>query len=217
MIKGILFDMDGVLFDTERITTKAWLKLAAEWDLDLPVSFINSYKGQNLRVSRQLYLDRFGEDFPYDRFRARKTEYVQADIAENGLPVKPGVYELLQYAKEHQIQLAVATSTNQETAEKYLKQAGIYDYFCAIVYGDTVAASKPEPDIYLEAVRRIGVEARECFVIEDSPAGIMAGHNAGAKVIHVPDQIQVKEEILQKAYKVCKDLTEVIDILSGNE
>lgn len=212
-VKGILFDMDGVLFDTERLTTEAWVKAAAEWKLDLPVSFINSYKGQNLRVRTQLYLERFGMDFPYEKFREKKTEYMEADIAKNGLPVKPGVYELLKYAKEHQIQLAVATSTSRKTAERYLKQTGIYEYFQAVVYGDTVEASKPEPDIYLEAARRVGVDSKDCLVIEDSPAGILAGYYAGAKVIHIPDQVQVTDDVLNRTYKVCENLTEVIDLL----
>ncbi|MDD3361468.1 MAG: HAD family phosphatase [Hespellia sp.] len=212
-VKGILFDMDGVLFDTERLTTEAWVKAAAEWELDLPVSFINSYKGQNLRVRTQLYLERFGMDFPYKKFREKKTEYMEADIAKNGLPVKPGVYELLKYAKEHRIQLAVATSTSRKTAERYLKQTGIYEYFQAVVYGDTVEASKPEPDIYLEAARRVGVDSKDCLVIEDSPAGILAGYHVGAKVIHIPDQVQVTDDVLNRTYKVCENLTEVIDLL----
>ncbi|MDD3361484.1 MAG: HAD family phosphatase [Hespellia sp.] len=212
-IQGILFDMDGVLLDTERLSTIAWQKTAKRWQIDLPVSFINSYKGKNLVESRKLYLQRFGTDFPYDEFRAEKTEYMQEDIRVNGLPVKKGVYDLLKYAKEHQIKLAVATSTSRSTAEAYLRQVGIYEDFQAIVYGDSVAASKPEPDIYLEAAKQIGVKPEECFVIEDSTAGVMAGYHAGAQVIHIPDQITVPEEVLQKTYRIVEDMTKVIDLL----
>lgn len=213
MIKGILFDMDGVLFDTERLSTAAWLRAAEKWKLDLPVSFINSYKGKTLTESKKLYLERFGDDFPYDEFRAEKTAYMEEDMRKNGLPVKKGVYELLAYAKEHQIKMAVATSTDRVRAEIYLKDKGIYEDFDALVYGDTLKVSKPEPDIYLEAARRIGVDASECFVIEDSTVGIQAGCAAGAKVIHVPDQIQVPDDTLKLAYKICVDLTEIIPLL----
>lgn len=216
MIKGILFDMDGVLFDTERISTESWLKTAEAMNIDLPISFINSYKGLTIKESRKLYAQRFGSDFDYDEVRAYKNAIVQEEIEKNGLPMKKGLLELLEYAKKNEIRMAVATSTGKVKAESYLQQSQIYDYFQAAVYGDTLEVSKPEPDIYLEAARRIGLRAEDCFVIEDSPMGIQSGYRAGARVIHIPDQIKVLQDVLDKTYAVCADLSEVIDLIKNS-
>ena len=213
MINGIIFDMDGLMFDTERLSTTGWLQTAEKLNIDLTIDFINSYKGTSAFYSKQLFKNRFGDDFDYEYARGIRTEYMDLVINESGVPIKKGLKELLSYLKENHILAAVATSTNQLLGEKYLKMAGVYEYFTAVIYGDTVLKSKPEPEIFLKASQAIGVAPEECFVLEDSPAGIRAGYAAGIKVIHIPDQIVIKEDIKSKVFKICKDLNEVIQCI----
>ena len=217
IIKGILFDMDGVLLDTERLSTKAWLEVANKWGIDLSETFINSFKGMTVDGSKHIFLKRFGCDFPYHFFRAERNKYVQQFIKEEGVPVKKGVYEILDYAKARNIKTAIATSTKRSIAEEYLKSTDILDRVDHIVCGDEIIKSKPEPDIYLEAAYKIKIDIRDCLVIEDSNAGIVAGFTSGAKVIFVPDVIKLLPQNRTKVFQTAKDLnfvTNIIDNLS---
>jgi len=213
MINGIIFDMDGLMFDTERLSTIGWTQVAKKLNIDLTIEFINSFKGTSAIYSKQLFKDRFGKAFDYEYARGIRTDYMNSVIEESGVPIKKGLVELLNYLKASHILAAVATSTNHILGEKYLKSAGVYDYFEAVIYGDTVLKGKPEPDIFLKAAQTIGRNPKECFVLEDSPAGISAGFAAGAKVIHIPDQIVIKEDIKKKVFRICSDLSEVIKLI----
>ena len=213
MIKGVLFDMDGLMFDPERLSTHGWKDTAKKLNIDLPSEFINSYKGTSAVYSKKLFKNRFGQDFDYEYARGIRTDYMNSVIEVSGVPVKKGLIELLDYLKVNHILAAVATSTSQLMGEKYLKMAGVYDYFAAVIYGDTVLNGKPEPDIYLKAAQVIGINPKDCFVLEDSPAGISAGFSAGAKVIHIPDQIVIEEDIKLKVFRIVSDLSEVIKLL----
>ena len=210
MINGVIFDMDGLMFGTEHLSTKGWQQTAEKLNIDLTIEFINSFKGTSAVYSKQLFKNRFGNDFNYEDARAIRTEYMDSVIEESGVPIKKGLIDLLDYLKTNHILAAVATSTNHVMGEKYLKMAGVHDYFAAVIYGDTVLKGKPEPDIFLKAIQTIGKKPEDCFVLEDSPAGIRAGFAAGAKVIHIPDQIVIKDDIKNKVYKFCSDLNEVI-------
>jgi len=213
MVDGVLFDMDGLMFDTERLSTHAWKETAKKLNIDLPIEFINSYKGTSVVYSKQLFKDRFGQDFDYEYARGIRTEYMDSVIEVSGVPIKKGLIDLLDYLKANHIVAAVATSTSQLMGEELLKMAGVFDYFAAVIYGDAVLKGKPEPDIYLKAAQIIGKNPKDCFVLEDSPAGIAAGFAAGAKVIHIPDQIVIKDEIKKKVFRICNDLSEVINLI----
>jgi len=210
MINGIIFDMDGLMFDTEQLSTYGWIHTAVKLDIDLTIDFINSFKGTSAVHSKQLFEKKFGKDFDYEYARGIRTDYMNSVIEESGVPIKKGLMELLHYLKSNHIVAAVATSTNHVLGEKYLKMAGVYDYFATVIYGDTVLKGKPEPDIFLKAVQAIGKDPSNCFVLEDSPAGICGGFAAGIKVIHIPDQIVIDNDIKKKVYRICSDLNEVI-------
>lgn len=213
MINGIVFDMDGIMFDTERLSTDGWLDTAKKLNIDLPIEFIDSFKGTAASFSEKLFKQRFGKDFDYEYARKLRTEYMESVIEESGVPVKAGLMELLDYLKPRQIPAAIATSTRRELAEKYLTMTGIYDYFDAIIYGDTVENSKPAPDIFLKAIQMLGKKAEECIVLEDSPNGIQAGYSAGIRVVHIPDQIMITDEMKKNVYKICNNLNEVIQVI----
>jgi len=210
MINGVIFDMDGLMFDTERLSTNGWKQTAKKLNIDLTIEFINSFKGTSVVYSKQLFENKFGNDFNYESAREIRTDYMNSVIKESGVPIKKGLIDLLNYLKTNYISAAVATSTNHVLGEKYLKMAGVYDCFEAIIYGDTVLKGKPEPDIFLKAAQAIGKNPKDCFVLEDSPAGICAGYAAGAKVIHIPDQIVIEDDIKRKVFRFCSNLNEVI-------
>lgn len=210
MVRGVIFDMDGLMFDTERLSTLLWGQTGKEIGIEIPESFVDSFRGRNPEAIRRAFLDRYGAGFDYEGSRERKDGLVDEHIEKNGVPVKKGLPELLDYLKEHQIHMAVATSTQQELAEKMLKLAGIYPYFSAVVYGDMVEKSKPAPDIFQKAAEQIGVESKDCLVLEDSSAGVMAGKAAGGYVIHIPDVLQVPEEVKDGITAEYESLDQVI-------
>jgi HAD superfamily hydrolase (TIGR01509 family) len=208
MIRGVIFDMDGLMFDTERLSTEGWLKAAEELHYPLTVPFIKSFKGTSTGTSRRMFLEAFGDAVDYDAARTIRTNYVNGWMKEHGVPIKKGLITLLEYLQAHQIPAAVATSTRKELAQMHLEDAGVCSYFQAFVYGSEVPNGKPNPDIFLIAANKIGVAPSDCLVLEDSPAGITAGKAAGASVIAIPDQIELSEELL-KGVTVLPDLEKV--------
>lgn len=212
MAAGILFDMDGVLFDTERLAQKGW-QLAAE-QLGIPVSedFLSHLRGTNVADSRALYKSWFGRD-DYDEARAIRVAYADQVIAREGVPVKPGVHALLEELRRRDIPAALASGTARDRAMGYLRSAGIDKYFASAVCGDEVLHAKPEPDIFLRAARSLGLDPRRCMVIEDSPNGIRAGHAAGCFTVMVPDLNPPTPELAQ-LYDACvPSLLDVIPLL----
>lgn len=190
--------MDGLMFDTERLSTKAWLNCGKILGIDLSIDFINSFKGRTPADSKKLFKARFGNDFDYDKARNIRTQYMIDYINENGVPVKKGLLELLNFLKESNIPCAVATSTNRELAVWYFEKAGVSKYLSACVFGDMVNKGKPEPDIFIKASEKIGVAYKDCVVFEDSPSGIKAGFSAGMRVIAVADMIPLSKEDLAR-------------------
>ena len=145
----------------------------------------------------------------------RNKLYIQK-LEREGVPIKEGLLPLLEYLKAEKIPMAVATSTSEVRARRILKLAGVYNYFTGFVYGDTLAASKPEPDIFLEAARRIDQSPEECLVLEDSTAGVMAGKAAGGYIIHIPDMIEVPEEVKEGITAEFTNLNQVIEWVREN-
>ncbi len=216
MINGVIFDMDGLMFDTERLSTEGWLKCSETLGINLDYDFINSFKGTSREYSRNLFKERFGDNFDYENARKIRTKYINDFIKQNGIPVKRGLYKLLEFLRENKIYCAVATSTKKELAEKYFEMTDVKKYFSAFVYGDMVEKSKPAPDIFLKAADMLGVNICDCLVLEDSPAGINAGYNAGADVIAVPDMIPLDYEVLNKVKFCVGSLEIVINIIKNS-
>ena len=205
----IIFDMDGVIFDTERLCMDSWQAVATEHGMgDISATFRKCI-GTNDVKTREIVLQDMGQDFPYDIFRKEASIKIHQDMQEYGMRLLPGVKELLQYLKENHYKIGLASSTRQQVVEMELKMAEIYDYFQVIVCGDMVRRSKPEPDIYLCACEKIGTKPKEAYAIEDSYHGIRAADAAGMKPIMVPDLTAPDAEMWRLSTHIFSSLFEV--------
>ncbi len=213
MVKGVIFDMDGLMFDTERVSGIVWRKTAETLGFSITEEFISSFRGRNYPGIKERFKKQYGQDFDYDGARAIKQQFFHAYIDQNGVPVKKGLNELLSYLAKENIPAAVATSTGRPFAEKMLRKAGVYDCFKGFVYGDEVEHSKPSPVIFLKAAKKIGVDPADCLILEDSEPGVLAAKAAGGSVIHVPDLVQVSEEAKSGITAQMETLSDVRDWL----
>lgn len=213
MIKGIIFDMDGVLIDTEVQSSLGWLWAAGQKDISMPIGLIDSFKGAPAAVSEKMFSEYYDGKYDYWEMRKLRVEHIYKIRETESVPAKKGVIELLEYIQNEKLSCAVATSTKKESAEKSLHRIGAWEYLSAVVYGDQVEHGKPEPDIFLKAAEKIGCRPEECVVIEDSVNGIRAGHAAGMHVIHVPDTVKIPEEVRKLTDVVCENLLYVKEVL----
>ena len=207
---AVIFDMDGVLFDTERLYMEGWTQVAKKRGIAGMEEVARGCIGLNRNDSRAHVRAHYGEDFDYDDFRAAVTSWVKTHIKIYGLPVKPGVERLLGYLKQRGIPVGLASSTSYQSVLEHLKSAGIVDYFQVIVTGDMIEHSKPQPDIYLLACRKLGVEPAGTYAIEDSTNGLLSAYRAGLKAILVPDLIEPTPEMRRQSHQIFYDLTEVM-------
>lgn len=207
--KAVIFDMDGVIFDSERLSLQEWLTLGEKYEIPDIASVYPKCIGVNAVFSKKIFTEHYGEDFPYDRYRQEVSESFHGKYDNGRLPMKPGIQELLQFLKENGLHVGLASSTKQEIVKQELKDAGILHYFETVIGGDMVTKSKPEPDIFLKAAETLGVRPEECVVIEDSYNGIRAASKAGMFPIMVPDMIAPDEEMKQLAKVIFKNLIEV--------
>lgn len=210
-MKAIVFDMDGVLFDTEVLCMKSWVAAAEANGLPDMEKIFPKCIGCNANDSKRFVLEAYGEDFDYAGFREQASQWFWEYIRENGLPVKTGVKELLEWLKSEGWIIGLASSTKRSTVSHHLEQAGIREYFSAVVTGDMVEHSKPLPDIYVLACRELGAEPAETYAVEDSPNGIRSAHAAGMLPLMVPDMVAPDEEMRTLSTAVFQDLTEVLD------
>ena len=215
-IRGVLFDMDGVVIDSERLYTRFWMAAAA--DLGFPMELSQALQLRSLgRTPGQAKLESFfGPTVSYDRIRARRIELMDAYIAEHGVDEKPGIRELLRFLKERGIPCAITSSSAIPVIEQHLGKLGLLEYFTALRSGKDVPKGKPAPDIYLEGARAIGVAPEQCLAIEDSPAGLEAGWRAGCMGVFVPDQGQPDAVTLARCFAKAASLVDVMELI-GNE
>lgn len=212
-IKAVIFDMDGVIFDSERAVYNCWLELADKYDFkDLEMIYRRCI-GVNSAMTRKIFLDYYGEDFPFDEYCAEASKNYHARYDNGRLPMKPGIRELLIGLRENKYRIAIASSTRSAVVEKQIEDAGLREYFDVIAGGDMVEKSKPEPDIFMRAAELLDVKAENVYVIEDSYNGIRAAFAGGMIPIMVPDMIEPDHEMKEKARYIFKDLYEVKELL----
>lgn len=205
-IKALVFDMDGLIFDSEKIVQRAWNIAGQELGLGKIGEHIYHTIGMNAMRRKQYFLENVSLDFPFDAFTARTREVFREIADREGIAMKPGAKELIESAKKKGYRLAVATSSSRVHASKLLKEAGIYDYFDGIVFGDMVSHSKPDPEIYRKACEEIRVSPEESIAFEDAPSGVRSASAAGLRVVIVPDLVQPSEEIRELAWKQLESL-----------
>ena len=212
-IDAVIFDMDGVIFDSERITRIMWKKAGEEFNVKDVDSTVAEVTGRSFSDTCSYLKEKYGENFPAVEFRTRCSELFHSYADKNGLPFMSEAKETLDYLKQKGYTLALASSTRQAVVERELKQASIYDYFKTITCGDMVAHSKPDPEIYIKAAESLGADCHRCIAIEDSPNGIISSYRAGMMSVMVVDQIKPTEELKKILYKLCYSLREVRSFL----
>lgn len=215
MVSGIIFDMDGVLVDSERQSNEGWLWAAEQLGVDMPMWLIDSFKGAPAELCCKFFDDYYKGAIDYWEAKELRTQHVYKIRETEGIPVKKGVKDIFEYIRNNGLKCAVATSTRRESAEKTLHKIGVWDYLDAVVYGDEVEHGKPEPDIFLRAAKAIGISPSEAVVVEDSINGIKAGYAAGMRVVHIPDTIAIDDDIRKLTYMVCADLNGLIDVVES--
>jgi len=210
MIRAVLMDMDGVMFDTERLSTVAWTKTSQKYGCPLTREQILNFRGSNMWDNEKKFLELYpGKSETYWTMRKERYEMFFAYIDEHGVPIKPGLYELLNTLKEYNLPVCVATGTARETAEMYWEKTGVKPFFSATICGGEVERSKPDPQVFLLAAEKVGVPPEECMVIEDSPNGLHAARAAGCYTVMVPDESQPDDELLKICDEVLPDLNAV--------
>lgn len=209
----VIFDMDGLMFDTERIYYKAWEEVIAsyghEFSWDIYIQLVARNSSTIGRILRGIY----GEDFPYEEASQKKRNRADALLKEEGMTKKKGLMALLDFLEEEGIPKAVATSSTREKALAYLTLGGVKERFDYIVCGSDVVESKPNPEIFQVAAKALGKAPHTCMVLEDSRMGIKAAKAAGMYGIFIPDLVAVDEEIIKEASCVKADLYEVIEVI----
>lgn len=217
MIQGVIFDMDGLMFDTERLSMDAWREESKKMGYIFTPEVGKAVRGRNDADIREIMKEFYGPELDYTALRDGVRGRMDAQMLEEGVPVKPGLYELLGWLKEQGIPRALASSSRLKTVEMRCRIAGIWEDFDRVVCGDMVEHSKPQPDIFLRAAREIGVDPAHSIVLEDSFNGVRAGAAGGFITVMVPDLDEPTPEIEALYSAKAKSLTEVLERLKQGE
>lgn len=208
-IKAVIFDMDGLLIDSESVARVAWGKAANEFGYQLSDELFSTMLGITLPDLRKLLTTRFGTDFPFDLVRERRLVLGDEHIEKFGLQLKPGALACVEYLRAKNIAFGLATSTFREQAEKKLALAHFPYSFDAMVCGDEITQGKPAPEIFLTVAKKLAIEPGQCLVLEDSLAGIRAGRAAKMHTILIPDFKTASGELEELADEILNSLQEV--------
>ena len=211
-MKGVIFDMDGVILDSETISDRTWKMAADECGIEINMELINACRGTNKNDTLAIFRKFYGENFDGEGFLSRTSELFHQIEESEGIPLMHYAKEILEYLKPRYT-LALASSTRGPTVERQLRTAGVIDFFETRTTGDMVEHSKPNPEIYLMACKSVGLEPAECYAIEDSLNGIKSAYAAGLKPVMVIDKIQPTDEIRKMCVAIFDSLEGLKDLL----
>lgn len=214
---AVVFDMDGVIFDSERAVMACWLEIADKYGIENIEKPYFACTGTTMQRTREIMLETYGEDFPYDTYAKEASLRYHEKYDGGRLPMKPGVVELLRYLKGAGKKIALASSTRRQTVMNQLRDAKILDYFDAVICGDMVTRSKPAPDIFLKDCEELSVAPERAYAVEDSYNGIRSASAGGLRPIMVPDLLPANEEMEKLAEVILPSLLSVRDYLRKNK
>ncbi len=213
MVKAVIFDMDGLILDTEKHLVKYWCQAANEAGFPMQREHALNIRSLARKFAIPYLQGEFGEEFDYVKIRSRRMELMTEALEKEGLELKKGIRELLSYLKASHIPAAIATATDFERTKAYLTRAGIFDSFDRIVCATMVESGKPKPDIYLYAAEQLGLPPQECMALEDSPNGVRSASSAGCVTVMVPDLTQPDEEISALIHAKADSLLDVAEMI----
>lgn len=212
-IRGVLFDMDGLVLDTEKLYSRFWREAARCFGYEMTYEQSLGMRGLGGQAGEAMLQRYFGPEINYLAMRNKRIELMDAFTAENGVELKPGIRELLDYLDSRSIPGAITSSSPLERIRRYLGPHGLDTRFHALCSGRDVPAGKPAPDIYLAGAAALGLPAAECLALEDAPAGIESAFRAGCLTVMIPDQDKADDVTLPRLYAMADSLADVIGIL----
>lgn len=213
-IKAVIFDMDGVIFDTERIYLEDWTTIFKEYGYDMKRELYLSVMGKGRKKVKEVFKESFGNNLPIEEMYIKKDKLLWERIKE-GIALKEGVFEILDFLETSGYKIALATSAKKDRLDEQFIKSSISKKFDVVVCGDDVTNSKPDPEIFLKAASLLDTKPEECIVIEDSEAGIRAAYNAKMIPLHVKDLKDADEDITKYSYKNFENLIEIKKFLSS--
>lgn len=211
---AVIFDMDGVIFDSEKLSMKAWNEIAFKYNIPNIESTIKKCMGLSKEDSEKKMKSIYGYDFNYYKYKNEVSNLLSIWSNQGKLSLKKGVFEILTNLSQEKVPIALATTTEKKIVEKRLKDYKIDVFFDQIVCGDMVKKAKPDPEIYITACRKLNCSVDNCYAIEDSLNGVLSAYYAGLKVIMVPDLLEPTEDIRKMVISVEADLLNVNTYLS---
>lgn len=213
MIRAVIFDMDGTLIDTEKYYRVLWPKALAAFGYHMTDAQALAMRSLGRPFAIRQLKDWFGEELDYTAVRETRKRLMEEQLNRDGVALKPGVRELLRALKERDLLTAVATASDMERTETYLKKTGLYDSFDKLISAVMVKEGKPSPDIYRYACEQLGERPSDCMAVEDSPNGVLSAYRAGCKVVMAPDQTQPDEELAPYLYARVDTLADIVSFL----
>lgn len=212
-IRGVLFDMDGLVLDSEKLYSRFWREACAFYGFAMSYEQSLKMRALNRAAGKAMLESFFGETIDYVQVRAKRIELMDAFIEENGVEPKPGIFELLAWLKERGIAAAITSSSPLPRIRSHLSRHGLDVRFDALCSGYEVPNGKPAPDIYLYGARSLGVKPEECLALEDAYSGILSAYRAGCLPVMIPDQDQPDDATLELLYAKGDTLTDVMELL----